>query len=235
MFTPTRTMAEWVSFRDHLLSWVSMGTCIAQYPWCDTPDITLANGQVWAACNVGASIAGIWAESYGSSFQWWRNHPFPTTGPVPTITWPIPPSMLIAADIANQFITSMDYDWLSVPDANRWWGADLTTTYQAASSSNQSLMQGPCSAGYHIPTNTEIQSSLDLLWSSWLWVLIAPLSEFRNTDASLSVNEPHWYGYWWTSSPFSWGWNIMYWDISDAYSPAGTYRTIAVPIRCLRN
>lgn len=29
----------------------------SQYPGCDTPDIILSNGQVWAACNVGASNA----------------------------------------------------------------------------------------------------------------------------------------------------------------------------------
>ena len=33
------------------------GTTSTGYPGCDTADITLGNGQIWAACNVGASKA----------------------------------------------------------------------------------------------------------------------------------------------------------------------------------
>lgn len=33
------------------------GSTLNRYPGCDTDDIVLDNGQVWAACNVGAPVA----------------------------------------------------------------------------------------------------------------------------------------------------------------------------------
>ncbi|MDD2486861.1 MAG: hypothetical protein PHS92_00620 [Candidatus Gracilibacteria bacterium] len=36
------------------------------YPGCDTPDITLSNGQIWSACNVGTNISGLTSASYGT-------------------------------------------------------------------------------------------------------------------------------------------------------------------------
>lgn len=43
------------------------------FPWCDTPDIQLSNGQVWAMCNAGSKKAGMSNESYGSRYEykWW--------------------------------------------------------------------------------------------------------------------------------------------------------------------
>ncbi|EKD29420.1 MAG: hypothetical protein ACD_78C00419G0001 [uncultured bacterium (gcode 4)] len=50
------------------------GNCASVlYPGCDTLNITLSNGQVWAACNIGSSVAGITATSYGSYYQWGNN------------------------------------------------------------------------------------------------------------------------------------------------------------------
>lgn len=69
----------------------SQVTAAQTYPGCDTPDIVLANGQKWAACNVGATKA--WTGTLaitncsagasdcdsalrftlGSYFQWGRN------------------------------------------------------------------------------------------------------------------------------------------------------------------
>jgi hypothetical protein len=46
---------------------------VSRYPGCDTDDIVLSNGQVWSACNVGATKAGTGVESYGSYFQWGRS------------------------------------------------------------------------------------------------------------------------------------------------------------------
>lgn len=54
-----------VDVNNQFISW--------SYPWCDTPDIVLWNGQVWAACNVGSTISGTGVESYGSYFQWGYN------------------------------------------------------------------------------------------------------------------------------------------------------------------
>lgn len=37
----------------------------SRFPWCNTPDIALPNGQVWAMCNVGSTMAGVSSQSYG--------------------------------------------------------------------------------------------------------------------------------------------------------------------------
>lgn len=79
------------------LSPVATGTT---YPGCDTPDITLTNGQIWAACNVGASkayktqalpsINAPTAEEktyLGSYFQWGRNDDV-TEGPTTSMRAP---------------------------------------------------------------------------------------------------------------------------------------------------
>ena len=50
----------------------SLVVITSQYPWCNTPDITLWD-KIWSACNVWSSIAGFWIESYGSYYQWGRN------------------------------------------------------------------------------------------------------------------------------------------------------------------
>jgi hypothetical protein len=53
MFTPTRTMAEWVSFRDHLPSGVSVTTCkvytTVSTKNCNPSNLTYNNGQTWCS------------------------------------------------------------------------------------------------------------------------------------------------------------------------------------------
>ena len=43
----------------------------SQYPWCDTADIILPNGQVWAMCNVWSSISWLGKDSYGN-YLWYN-------------------------------------------------------------------------------------------------------------------------------------------------------------------
>lgn len=45
---------------------VSPATTNKRYPGCDTDDIVLANGQVWSACNVGASKSYIGVSNNGN-------------------------------------------------------------------------------------------------------------------------------------------------------------------------
>jgi hypothetical protein len=51
------------------------------YPECktatgvDAPDIEIGDYLI-SACNVGSSVAGTGAESYGAYFQWGNNYPF---------------------------------------------------------------------------------------------------------------------------------------------------------------
>lgn len=60
----------------------SSGSLANQYPGCDTPDIVLANGQRWAACNVGATatvtayadnVYSTQPNAIGKFFQWGEN------------------------------------------------------------------------------------------------------------------------------------------------------------------
>ncbi|MDR2190869.1 MAG: hypothetical protein LBP53_07005 [Candidatus Peribacteria bacterium] len=48
---------------------------VTKYPGCNTPDITIGSYTI-AACNVGATIAGITASSYGYHFQRGNNYGF---------------------------------------------------------------------------------------------------------------------------------------------------------------
>jgi len=41
----------------------------SRFPWCNTPDIALPNGQVWAMCNVGSTMAGVSSQSYGTYYD----------------------------------------------------------------------------------------------------------------------------------------------------------------------
>jgi len=38
------------------------------FPDCDTPDILLSNGQVWAMCNAGSQVSGTSTSSYGEQY-----------------------------------------------------------------------------------------------------------------------------------------------------------------------
>lgn len=43
------------------------------FPWCDTPDIQLSNGQVWAMCNAGSKKTGMSSDSYWNYFLYQYN------------------------------------------------------------------------------------------------------------------------------------------------------------------
>lgn len=78
----------------------SKSAVASRYPGCDTPDIALANGQKWAACNVGATTAFVGgSQTYPSSaapnaaqkaylgafFQWGRNEDVTNLGTTATL------------------------------------------------------------------------------------------------------------------------------------------------------
>jgi len=151
----------------------------SRYPWCDMDDIVLPNGQVWAACNVGASKAGTGVESYGSLFQWGRNVPFSSTGSVSTIQWPVSAN---AAKLLTDFVVWINKFWLTPNDNNLWWGSGTTALvvswvnsnnteaiYSDLNSDNKKLMQGPCMEWYHIPTAKEWKNTIDTLnWTGFV-------------------------------------------------------------------
>ncbi len=158
-------------------------TTSLSYPWCDTPDIVLGNGQIWAACNVGATKAGTGVESYGSFFQWGRNLPFASTGSVKIITWPL---TLAEANSTDAIIVGRnDQDWLISHNSNLWGWEETSTTgaYQTQSIQNQILMQGPCANGYHVPTYEEWKNMVDFFgnWINFILTMKVPLTGWRMT------------------------------------------------------
>lgn len=95
---------------------------VQTFPGCDTKDIKLPNGQVWAACNVGATIAYS-GQAYpsntaftatqkaylGAYYQWGRNVDVTNMG---NIAGPIASA---SADTGTGFIynAAANYDWLA--------------------------------------------------------------------------------------------------------------------------
>jgi hypothetical protein len=169
---------------------------VGTYPGCDTKDIKLPNGQVWAACNVGATKAyknevithcsasatgGSVTDcdislrsTIGSYYQWGRNDDVTLQG-TPTTT--LAPGGVLAGGVGHSnFIinTAYPYDWIATQNDNIWGGAGTTTTTGTyISQGSPSAMQGPCSAGYHVPTQFEwcsvVQSINPALTCTWTW------------------------------------------------------------------
>ncbi|MDP2103780.1 MAG: InlB B-repeat-containing protein, partial [Candidatus Gracilibacteria bacterium] len=141
-----------------------IGTKTLHTPACDTDDITIwqngtNNVQVWAACNVGASVAVPYAQSntvittpyhtptptektrIGNFYQWGNRADITSAG--------TSASQVACTNIANVyntaiFITVTGFlDWCSTGGTdNRWGNTDNTSIAR----------QGPCPTGYHIPS-----------------------------------------------------------------------------------
>ena len=248
--------ARWISSNPYAVCTSAWQTATASstYPGCSQADKIIctgsATGYTWAMCNVGSTTAGTWPASYGSLFQWWRNHPFPSTGTVPTLAWPIALTWLAAADSADQFITNWSLspnDWLNTQDDNRWgWEATATMgTYQTVSPANQALMQWPCSPGYHVPTYQEADDTIRVGLSNSIGqsntALMPPFAGYRSVADgtyggylySQSIS-----GFWWLSSSSPPGFSPsrgVYWDSSDVFSNYDDIRAYGFSVRCLRN
>lgn len=107
------------------------------YPGCDTADITLPNGQRWAACNAGATkawtggtvpncaatttdcVAGM-RDTLGGYYQWGRNGDVSAGGSTTTLA----PGGTLAGTVGhNDFIIDQNLppqDWIAVQNANLW-------------------------------------------------------------------------------------------------------------------
>lgn len=156
----------------------------SRYPGCDTNDVPLANGQVWAMCNVGATNAwtgGIAItdcsgsatdcdasirNTLGSYFQWGRNDDVTAAG-TPTSTKAVAGTLAGGVGHSN-FITNgtTPYDWIATQNDNLWGGGSTSLgsgTFTGQTSGNQTAMTGPCAAGYHVPTQAEWWSAISTL------------------------------------------------------------------------
>lgn len=154
---------------------------ISQYPGCDSKDIALSNGQVWAACNVGASMAFTgenitdpiksrgWNKSneyqqlkrvFWSFHQWGRNKDITNAS---TFAGPVSHPY---DSIEKGFITDVGnhMNWLKSPETRddemqqaALWGGQGATDNSGThlSLGSPEAMQWPCQKGYHIPTKFE--------------------------------------------------------------------------------
>jgi hypothetical protein len=134
---------------------------VSIYPGCDTADIALANGQVWAACNAGATNANTGAvlavcgdsptdcyiayrNSLGGLYQWGRNDDVaPQATPVTSLASAGTTSSTVGH--VNFIKTnSVPHDWISTRNNNLWGGSSTTTSagkYADQTAPNQVLMQ----------------------------------------------------------------------------------------------
>nr|MDD3719918.1 hypothetical protein [Candidatus Gracilibacteria bacterium] len=222
----------------------------SNYPGCNNNDIELSNGLVWAACNVGSSVSGTGVSSYGDLFQWGRNTPFSSTGVISTTSGPL---TYTAALLTTNFITgqpSGNYDWLTPQNDNLWGGTGTTEslgTYLTVSSANQSLMQGPCANGYHVPTIKEWCDSIVTinpaivctLGSGQTDTLVASTLKLPFQGYRLSTNGVNQFygvqGAYYSSSPISGTEGRVIAFGSGVLNPLWLHRANAASIRCLRN
>lgn len=145
--------------------WGRLDASIGIYPGCDTVNMRLPNGQIWASCNVGATQASTATGSafvgtgsvMGQFFQHGRNDILtidPSNGTnYLTGTLALPGNTSVGH---NLFITG-DPTWMNTPWVTDNWGGAASTfatgTYQSLNM--PASMKGPCATGYHVPTAKE--------------------------------------------------------------------------------
>ncbi len=219
------------------LNWWENNACsafheYANYPWCDTDDITVpAANWYWpftiSACNLWTNIAWTTASSYWGHFQFGRNVSYEDG------TW-------------TNSNSSWSYDWKSPGwtnawSANDWWVVNSSTaTYSSSDPSNQTKMQWPCVTWYHIPAYTE--------WSgvviAWWWqnngaairsTLKLPLNGYRqHWNAYLASTEI--IGFYASASPASLNGYVLRVSTQSAVSAIHSIeRPTGSAIRCFKN
>jgi uncharacterized protein (TIGR02145 family) len=241
-----------------------LDTSIGTYPGCDTPNLKLPNGQIWAACNLGATTAyanqsTVIADTsaaggptstqkayMGAFYQWGRNLDI-TTGSV--VTGPV------ATDPGSGFLagTSATNDWITTQNHN-FWGAATTTsasgTFTGATTSDQALMQGPCATGYHIPTALEWCNAMksvspDMTACDGIMRTEATPNLFRTTLkmpldgyralTSGSYGSVATNGYYWSATPSSTSTFAMEVSTTQVRAAVSHQRAHGFSIRCLKN
>ena len=114
------------------------------------------------------------------------------------------------------------YDWRSGNNNNRWATAN----------------QGPCPAGYHVPTNTEWDTADTFgAWNNntdtYNSALKLPSAGFRNSSNGLLDSQDTFGGYW--SSAVSGNYAHYMRFYSTAASTNSSNRANGFPVRCLKN
>lgn len=211
--------------------------------------------QVWSACNAGATTANAdtgttvsgttvgsptWYQRYGAYYQWGRNVDVTTatgfTGPV-------------SVDGGTGFIinASSPYDWLATQNDNLWGGQGTASTAGTfTSKGSPSAMQGPCPAGYHVPTQYEWWQTLSTLnpalanTGSWqndtsiATTLKLPLVGSRN-DSTAAYGSQGVYGFYWSASLSGTNGYSIGISSTQVYLLGLKHRAFGVGVRCLKN
>lgn len=220
--------------------------------------------------NLGATSNDITSsDSYGYHFQWGNNYGFPYDEEITTSSTQVDassygPSTPYSSDT---FIirTSSPYDWSSVQNDNLRGGAN------DSASNNRGLddiedtatdRQGPCPAGYHVPsagewskvleywcynnpdqcdaTNLRLSNSLYYISASSVGndfrsALKIPFAGYRVSNDG-SVNGLRGYAHLWSSSPSGVHARNLYLNSSSVYSNYDiSYRSFGAGVRCFKN
>ncbi len=238
---------------------------VTGYPGCDSADITLANGQVWAACNAGATNAYTGAaltnclgsatdcnlayrNSLGGLYQWWRNDNIAPQGS-PTTT--LASASATASTAGTTEFIKYDfspYDWIATQNNNLWGGASTTTSagsFMGQTAQNKALMQWPCASDYHVPTIREwcdAALSISNIPCSTSWhndtTIVSTLKlslAGYRNIGSSAYYSQGVYGFYWASSPNSTYGYYLIVSSTQVYPVGNNYRAYGFSVRCLKN
>lgn len=147
-------------------------TCkyIGRYPWCDKNDIVIWS-QIWAACNVWATISWNSPDSSapnfaGGYYQRWKYD----TSRTEKHPW-------------NEKDRQIRND-------DAWWDTSLSST----------IIKWPCAKWYHVPSESEFILAIDKAWSLYKFrsKLNLPLAWIRHEKSQYDGKWLDWY--YWTST-----------------------------------
>jgi hypothetical protein len=200
-------------------SWSQVAS--SRYPWCSRDDIQLANGQIWAGCDV--YNGGYYLYQHGEMTAW--NFSSGTTAQNNAIT-------LAGITYRSSSIGTVWYSgWSSVVADTRsgtydktWYGTPGDDT-------------GPCAHGYHVPSNLNWNNAYTELGSdrnTFVNTLFLTSDYYRSAGDGSIISDG--FSYYW-SSTISWSNNAIA-TIFDG-TTVNTYsfqdRANAYKIRCLKD
>nr|MDD3720676.1 hypothetical protein [Candidatus Gracilibacteria bacterium] len=215
-------------------------TCAGHIAVCSGNGI----GYIIQPCNLGTNVIGTSGSSFGNYYQWGRNKGFPygdTSHQATQINGTIG---LNAATDTYGFVWDgalPGQAWPTTAIDNNWGGSTTSTTltYWDVSEANKILMQGPCSNGYHVPTQKELNQVV-IAWgggSNGINLsnsLKLPIAGNRLASDG-SMEGPFILGRYWMSSR-SGGWGFFLNFTSSAVEPSNTSSSArGNTIRCFKN
>ena len=218
---------------------------------CDTNDIAVWQGgtnnvQIWAACNMGSTVAGVSTSSYGGFYQWGNNADVTsavTSGTQVNTSTYGPGNYYNSSTFITGFV-----DWGSSQNDNLWGNTTNTSVAR----------QGMCPVGYHVPSSGATDTSDTLtdfgvlftimnvsgtfgscnqgnVYDRTVCTLKLPYSGYRDRSSGLfSVQGTR--CYYWSSSPdgITASHNMNFWS-GGTYDTNPSLRAYAFPVRCIRN